>query len=115
MSMPTDDFIEHKPPFDISSALFVVVLILMCLCEMYIIRGLWFRQTPSPHGMRGSDLAFAVWCPGIAGFMLRLAIGKRLKKAKISSHAAALLNTCLGGLLLMAYLLMARFAEIAFS
>jgi hypothetical protein len=99
-----------------SNALLAGTFLLMCLCEAYMIRGLWFRlATSHHHGMRGSDLPFLIWIPCIAGIVLRFAIGNRQKKGEISASAAVIFNNMIGGLLLVSYLLMARLAEVAFN
>jgi len=99
-----------------SNALLAGAFLLMCLCEAYMIRGLWFRLPDSHHhGMRGSDLPFLIWIPSIAGIVLRFAIEKRLKKDEIGALCAVAINNIVGGLLLVSYLLMARLAQVAFN
>lgn len=113
--MPTLDSVKHRSAFDMSNALFVSSFLLMCLCEAYIIRGLWFRQGVAHHIVRGTDLPLLIWIPCIAGIALRFAIGRRMKKGEISAFAAVVFNNGIGAVLLLAYLLMARLAEVAFN
>ncbi len=113
--MQTLDYVKHKSAFDMSNALFVSAFLLMCLCEAYIIRALWFRQGAGHHGGRGTDLPFLIWVPCIAGIALRFAIGNRTKKGEISAFAGSVFNNGIGAVLLLAYLLMARLAEVAFN
>jgi hypothetical protein len=113
--MLTQDAIKHKAGFDLSNSLFVLSFLAMCLCEAYVIRGVWIAHTPFHGRARGSELPFLIWVPAVAVLMLRLAIGKRMEKAEIRPSLAANLNAWVGGVLLLAYLLMARMAEIIFS
>ena len=114
--MPAHDSLKHRPAFwGISTALFVGAFLLMCICEAYTVAGLWFGQVPPWRNMKGADLPFLLWVPCVAGITLRFAIGKRLKKGEITPATASLLNLCIGGLLLMAYSLMVRLAEVAFN
>jgi len=114
--MPAPGHRPQRPPFfGISSALFIGAFLLVCLCEGYTIYGLWFSQAPALRGIKGADLPFLLWVPCLAGIALRFAIGKRFQKAEITPATASLLNLSLGGLLLMAYALMVRLAEVAFT
>lgn len=113
--MPAHDHARRGPGFGISTALFVVAFLLMCVCEAYAITGLWLGQAPTWRGIKGADLPFLLWVPCAAGIALRFAIGKRLKKGEITPSTAGLLNISIGGLLVMAYSLMVRLAEVAFS
>jgi hypothetical protein len=113
--MLTQDAIKHRAGFDLSTSLIVLSLLAMCLCEAYMIRGVWIRHTPFHGRVRGSELPFLIWVPAFAGLLLRFSIRKRLERGEIRRSLAAYLNTWLGGLLLVAYLLMARLAEIIFS
>ena len=111
--MPTSNSIRHRHMHDWSTPLFVIAFLVMCLCETFIVRGLWFRVLPGAH-RRGSDLAFLIWIPYFVGLILRTAIAKRVKKDDISAAVAAQINSGLGGVLLVAYLLMTRLAQFAF-
>lgn len=114
--MPVDGPLKTRPAFwGISTALFAGAFLLMCICEAYTIPGLWFGQAPPWRSIKGADLPFLLWVPCVAGIALRFAIGKRLKKGEITPSTASLLNISIGGLLLMAYSLMVRLAEVAFS
>ncbi len=87
----------------------------MCLSEAFMIRGLWFRPWPSSHRMRGFDLPFLAWIPGFGAVLLKIAIRNRLRSGEISASMAGYLDSGLSILLLLAYLLMTRLAEIAFA
>ena len=113
--MLTQDAIKHKAGLDLSTSLFVLSFVAMCLCEAYVIRGVWIAHATFHGKVRGSELPFLIWMPVFAGLMLRLVIRKRMERAEIRPSLAADLNTWVGGVLLLAYLLMARMAEIIFS
>lgn len=113
--MLTQDAIKDKAGFELSTSLFVLAVFAMCLCEAYLIQGIWIRHTPIHGRVRGEELPFLIWAPAIAGFMLRLAIRTRSERGEIRPSIASFLNTWLGGVLLVAYLLIARLAEIMFS
>jgi hypothetical protein len=113
--MLTQDAIKHKAGFDLSTSFFVLSVFAMCLCEAYLIQSIWIRHTLIHGRVRGAELPFLIWMPAAAGFMLRLSIKKRSEKGGIRPSIASFLNTWLGGVLLLAYLLMARLAEIIFS
>lgn len=100
--------------FTFSTPLFVASLICLCLDEAYAIRGLWFRVHPAMHTVRGFDLPFLVWTPALGAFILIQSICRLARRGEISASLAANLNTGVGVLLLMAYLIMTRLAEIAF-
>jgi hypothetical protein len=113
--MPTLETARQKAAFDMSNALFVSSFLLMCLCEAYMIHSPWFRNGAGHHGTRGSDLPFLIWVSCIAGVVLRFAIGNRKKRGEIDAFSAVIFNNSIGAVLLLAYLLMARLAEVAFS
>jgi hypothetical protein len=113
--MLTQDAIRHKAGFDLSTSLFVFSFFAMCLCEAYLIQAIWISHTPIHGRVRGAELPFLIWVPAMAGLMLRLVIRMRSHRGEIRPSLASFLNTWLGGVLLVAYLLMARLAEIMFS
>ncbi len=113
--MLTQDAIRHKAGFELSTSLFVLSFLAMCLCEAYLIQAIWISHTPIHGRVRGAELPFLIWVPCIAGFALRLAIKMRSDRGEIRSSIASFINTGLGGVLLVSYLLMARLAQIIFS
>jgi hypothetical protein len=86
----------------------------MFLAEAFMIRGLWFRPAPIFHRIRGFDLPFLVWIPAFGAFLFLQLIRKRAKEGRINPALATSLSTGLALLLLAAYLLITRFAQIAF-
>lgn len=112
--MPSSYPIRSKASFDLSNALFVGSLLCMGLAEAFIIRGLWFRSTPSFHRVHGFDLPFLVWIPAVGALLLMREIRKLCRNGEISAALASSLSSGLGILLLMAYLLLSRLAQIAF-
>jgi hypothetical protein len=113
--MLTQDAVRHKAGIDWSTSLFVFSFFAMCLCEAYLIQAIWIRHTLIQGRVRGKELPFLILAPAIAGFILRLAIRIRSEKGEIRQSIASFINTGLGGLLLVSYLLMARLAQIIFS
>jgi len=113
--MLTQVAIRHKAGFDLSTSLFVFSFFAMCLCEAYPIQTIWIRHTLIHGRVRGKELPFLIWVPAMAGLMLRLVIRTRSQRGEIRPSIASFLNTWLGGVLLLAYLLMARLAEIIIS
>jgi hypothetical protein len=113
--MLTEEAIAQKTTFDLSNALFVLAALSMCLCEIYVIRGASFGHAVINGRIRGKELPYLIWIPAFAAFMLRLSVGKKLRRAEIRPSLAAYLNTWMGAVLLVAYLLIARLAEIIYG
>ncbi len=109
------DTIELEANASFSTPLFVSSLLCLCLSEAFMIRGLWFRPQPPVHRLRGFDLPFLAWIPGLAAFMLKLAIRSRLRSGEITPSMAGYLDSGLSILVLVTYLLITRLAEIAFA
>lgn len=86
----------------------------MLLAEAFIIHGLWFRSHASPHALHGADLPFLVWIPALAACLLLQSLGRFVRRGQISQSLAGSLSSGIALLLLIAYLLMTRFAQIAF-
>lgn len=103
-----------RAAFDLSTTLFIASLFCMLLAEAFMIRGLWFRPTPASHRLHGFDLPFLTWIPAFGSFIFLQAIRKRMREDRISPKLAASLSTGLTLLSLIAYLLITRFAQIAF-
>jgi hypothetical protein len=112
--MPSYLPVRTRPTFDLSTTLFVASLLCMFLAEAFMIRGLWFRTAPVFHRMRGSDLPFLVWIPAFGAFLFLSLIRKQTRAGRISPAVAGSLSTGLALLLLAAYLLITRCAQIAF-
>lgn len=103
-----------RPAFDLSNSLFVASLLCLFLAEAFMIRGLWFRPVPDLHRLHGFDLPFLVWIPAFGSLIFLQAIRKRMREGRISPSLATSISTGLSLLLLIAYLLITRFAQIAF-
>ena len=106
--------VRSRPGFDVSIILFVASLLCMFLAEAFMIRGLWFRAAPVFHRIRGFDLPFLVWIPAFGAFLFWLLIRKQTRAGRISPAVASSISTGLALLLLTAYLLITRCAQIAF-
>ncbi|WP_348264472.1 hypothetical protein P8935_08045 [Telmatobacter sp. DSM 110680] len=106
--------LKSKRGFDLSTTLFVATLCCICLAEAFMIRGLWFRPSPVFHRLRGFDLPFLVWIPAIGAFSFLQFIRRHTREGRISPALASNVSTCLALLILFAYLLITRFAQIAF-
>jgi hypothetical protein len=111
----TEQSIERKRGFDLSNSLFLFALVVMVLCEAYVIQGVLSRHVLLNGRVRGKELPYLMWIPAFIGLTVRREIAKRVKRAEIRSSLAAYLNSWLGGVLLIAYLLIARLAEIVFG
>ena len=113
--MLTEEFVAQKRGLDLSTSLFVLALLAMALCEAYVVQGVLIRHVAFAVRVRGKELPYLIWIPAFAGLMLRIAIGKRVKRSEIRSSVAAYFNTWLGGVLLVSYLIIARLAEIIYG
>jgi hypothetical protein len=113
--MLTEEAITHKTTYDLSNALFVLAALAMCLCEIYVIRGASFRHAVVNGRIRGKELPYLIWIPAFAGFMMRLSIGKKLRRAEIRPSLAAFFSSSVGAVLLISYLIIARLAEIIYG
>lgn len=105
---------SSRARFALSTPLFVASLVCMCLDEAFAIRALWFRSYPTMHAVHGSDLPFLVWTPALGAFLLMQSIRRMSRRGQISAPLAESLSSGIGILLLTAYLLMTRLAQIAF-
>ena len=112
--MPSFAPVRSRRTFDLSTTIFIASLLCMFLAEAFMIRGLWFRPTPIFHRIRGFDLPFLVWIPAFGAFLFLQLIRKQTKEGRINPALATSLSTGLALLLLAAYLLITRFAQIAF-
>ena len=112
--MPSFVPVRTRPTFDLSTTLFIASLLCMFLAEAFMIRGLWFNPAPVLHRIRGFDLPFLVWIPAFGAFLFLQIIRKQTREGRINPALATSLNTGLALLLLAAYLLITRFAQIAF-
>jgi hypothetical protein len=112
--MPITSPASYKGRFAYSNYLFLASLICLCLDEAFAIRGLWFRSQPAHHALRGFDLPYLVWTPALGASALMFSIRRMTRRGQISPPLAASLNSGVALLLLVAYLLMTRLAQIAF-
>ena len=106
--------VRSRASFDLSNTFFVASLFCMCVTEGFVIRGLWFRRLVSPRAHGGFDLPFLVWIPIGAAVLFLHVIRRRMREGHITPRVATSLSSCLAFLLLLAYLLITRFAQIAF-
>lgn len=98
----------------LTTPLFVGAVLCMCVAEAFTIHGVWFRSQPSTHGHHGFDLPFLVWIPALAAFILLAGIRRMVRNQQLSPSLGSSLSSGIGLLLLIAYLLMTRLAQIAF-
>jgi hypothetical protein len=103
-----------RPAFDLSTTLFTASLFCMFLAEAFMIRRLWFRPAPTGHPLRGFDLPFLVWIPAFCAFVFLQILRKQTKEGRINPALGNGMCTGLAFLSLAAYLLITRFAQIAF-
>ena len=103
-----------RSAFGLSTTLFTASLLCMFLAEAFMIRRLWFRPGPADHPRRGFDLPFLVWIPALFGFIFLQILRRQTREGRISHALADRLCTGFAFLVLAAYLLITRFAEIAF-
>ena len=112
--MPSFVPVRIRPAFDLSTTLFVASLLCMFVAEAFMIRGLWFPAGPVFHRIRGFDLPYLVWIPAFGAFLFLKLIRRQTKQGRINPALATSLSTGLALLLLAAYLLITRCAQIAF-
>ncbi len=86
----------------------------MCICEMIVIRGLWFKQRPTSYTLRLFEIPLLVLIPGVMGLVLRVVIKGQSKVGQISLGAASTLNNLLCVLLVSSYMTLSEFVNIAF-
>ncbi|HMG88351.1 MAG TPA: hypothetical protein VK574_21655 [Terracidiphilus sp.] len=98
----------------LSTTLFTASLFCMFLAEAFLIRRLWFGPAPTDHPHRGFDLPFLVWIPAFCAFVFLQILRRQTREGRINPALADSLCTGLTFLLLAAYLLITRFAQIAF-
>jgi hypothetical protein len=106
--------LKSRPGFDLSTTLFIASLFCMCLAEAFMIRGLWFRPSPVFHRLRGFDLPFLIWIPAFGVFCFLQIIRRQARQGRINPTLATSFSTGLAVLVLVSYLLITRFAQIAF-
>ena len=111
--MPSFLPVRARSTFDLSKTLFVASLLCMFLAEAFMIRGLWFRTAPIFHRTRGYDLPFLAWIPAFGAYLFLLLIRKQTRDGRLSPAIASSLSTGLALLILAAYLLITRCAQIA--
>jgi hypothetical protein len=100
--------------FVLTVPLFVGALLCMFLAEAFTIHGLWFRTHPSTHPNRGLDVLFLAWIPAFAACLLLVGIRRLVRSHQLSASLASTLSSGIGLLLLIAYLLISRLAQLAF-
>ena len=105
---------RNKSILGLSTTLFTASLLCMFLAEAFMIRRLWFRPVPTDHPHRGFDLPFLVWIPAAFAFTFLQILRKQTRAGRINPALADSLCTGFAFLVLAAYLLITRFAQIAF-
>ncbi len=113
---PWGETIESRGPVsrNLTTVVFVFAFILMCICEMIVIRGLWFKQRPTSYTLRLFEIPLLVLIPGVMGLVLRVVIKGQSKVGQISLGAASTLNNLLCVLLVSSYMTLSEFVNIAF-
>ena len=106
--MPSLLAVRSRVNFDLSNFLFVASLLCMFLAEAFLIRGLWYRHLAH----RRFDLPLLVWTPAVGEFFLLLNIRRSAKEGHLSPSFAAKLSSGVATVLLVAYLLITRFAQV---
>lgn len=106
--------LASRSRFALSRPLAIASLACLCLDEAFAIRGLWFSPQPMHHHQRGFDLPFLVWIPALVGFVLIRAIRRMAQRGQIKISVAENISSGVSLLLLCAYLLMTRLAQIVF-
>ncbi|MGC1424280.1 MAG: hypothetical protein WA815_18140, partial [Terracidiphilus sp.] len=66
------------------------------------------------HRTRGYDLPFLAWIPAFGAYLFLLLIRKQTRDGRLSPAIASSLSTGLALLILVAYLLITRCAQIAY-
>jgi hypothetical protein len=112
--MPSLLPVKSRASFDLSNTCFIASLFCVAVAEAFMIRGLWFRPVSGFHRHGGFDLPFLVWIPVSIAFLFLQVIRKRMRQGHITPRVASSLSSSLALLLLLTYLLIARFAQIAF-
>ena len=100
--------------FNLSNTLLVASLLCLCLAEAFVIRHLWLSPATTLHRHRGFDLPFLIWIPLFCAFLFLQAIRRRSRDGHISPPVATNLSSGVALLILVAYLIITRFAQIAF-
>jgi len=106
--------VRSRVRFDLSNLLFIASLLCMCLAEAFIIRGVWFVGASAIRPHHRIDLPLLVWTPALGEFMLLRTLRRHTKDGELSPALAVKLSSGLGCLMLIAYLLITRFAQITF-
>lgn len=104
---------RSRASFDLSNTFFVAALFCMGITEAFVISGLRFHGAAN-HRHGGFDLPFLVWIPSGTALLFLQLIRKRTKEGHITPTVATTLSSGLAFLLLVAYLLITGFAQIAF-
>jgi len=112
--MPSFVPARNRPLSSLSTTLFTASLLCMFLAEAFMIRKLWFAPAPAAHPHRGFDLPFLVWIPAFFAFVFLQIVRKQTREGRINPALADSMCTGLTFLVLAAYLLITRFAQIAF-
>ena len=97
-----------------SAILFVLALILMCICEAEVINGLWFGAAFHMSTAKRLLTPLSILLPGFFSFVIRLVVKKQSKDGEISLRAASILNNLLGALVVFTYIAISHLVDVAF-
>jgi hypothetical protein len=97
------------------NVLLVMALMLMCLCEQRVIRGVWLRPGGPSDLWNAILLPILVLFPALFGLTIRLVLKRPLNVGQISLPMAGQVNVMFGAALLTTYLAMQMLAEMAFG
>lgn len=112
--MPSFSTPRSRVSFDVSNILFIASLFCLGLAEAFMIKGLSSRPVTLVHPHRRFDLPLLIWIPAFGEFILLQTVRKHMREGRLSPPLASRLSSGLALLLLLVYLLITRFAQIAF-
>lgn len=103
--------VKSRVSFQLSNWLFTASLLCLCLTEAFLIRSLWVRPE---FAHRRLDLPLLAWVPAFGEMLLLRLIRKHMREGQLSPKLAVNLSSGISILLLLAYLLITRFAQVCF-
>ena len=106
--------VRSRVSFNISNVLFVASLLCLGLAEAFLIRGISSRPATLVHPHRRFDLPLLIWIPAFGEFLMLQSVRKHMRQGRLSPVLATNLSAGIAVLLLLVYLLITRFAQIAF-
>lgn len=106
--------VRTRADFRLSNTFVIASLFCLGLTEAFMIRRLWLRPVTTVHAHRGFDLPFLVWIPLFCAYFFLQVIRRRSGEGQISPQVATSLSSGVALLVLIAYLIITRFAQITF-